>query len=294
MPFGLRFSRQAWPGWVIRAARFGRGIGLRLSEPLDYLVRVANGKRHFPPLRLRRYVGPLASFESSGAEFVAYLKLIAGLLPHESLLDIGCGCGLTALSLRDTLACGGRYLGLDIHEPSIEWCQRSIQRKHAEFEFEWIDVRNITYNPNGKYPAENYAFPVADESFDVALLKSVFTHMRPKEVDNYLREVARVLKPGGRCLVTFFLFDGSCFQDVAHRQSALSFQFGDAIWRYEYENSPDTAAAYSEQFVRDLLAKHRLALRQLFCGTWRGDRSGLSYQDLVFIEKPRTWNTNDG
>ena len=36
-------------------------------------------------------------------------------------------------------------------------------------------------------------------------LTSVFTHMLPPEVRHYLREVRRVLRPQGRCLMTFLL-----------------------------------------------------------------------------------------
>jgi ubiquinone/menaquinone biosynthesis C-methylase UbiE len=38
-------------------------------------------------------------------------------------------------------------------------------------------------------------------------MKSLFTHIRPAEVENYLREMARVLKPGGRCLAAFFMLN---------------------------------------------------------------------------------------
>ena len=62
-----------------------------ILEPMDLAGRALNGKRRYPPLRLRRYVGPLPSFESSAAEFVAYLKILAHLQPTERLLDVGCG-----------------------------------------------------------------------------------------------------------------------------------------------------------------------------------------------------------
>ena len=44
------------------------------SGRLDYAVRALNCKADLPPLHLRRYVGPLGSFESSGAEFMGYLR----------------------------------------------------------------------------------------------------------------------------------------------------------------------------------------------------------------------------
>lgn len=38
------------------------------------------------------------------------------------------------------------------------------------------------------------------------MLGSVFTHMQHRDVVRYAKEVARVLKPGGRCMVTYFLW----------------------------------------------------------------------------------------
>ena len=51
------------------------------------------------------------------------------------------------------------------------------------------------------------AFPCADNSFDLVFLTSVFTHMFAGDVENYLSEISRVLKPGGKCLITWFLLD---------------------------------------------------------------------------------------
>ena len=51
--------------------------------------------------------------------------------------------------------------------------------------------------------AEKLDFP--DATFDFVCATSVFTHMLPAGVANYLREIRRVLRPGGRCLATFFV-----------------------------------------------------------------------------------------
>lgn len=284
--------RQKLPGWIIRTARFARQASLRAFEPLDYLARIVNGKRDLPPFYLRRYVGPLSSFEASGSEFAAYLKLLARLAPHESLLDIGCGCGLVALNLRGYLSASGKYLGLDIHPPSIRWCRRTIQARYPHFRFERIDVRSPTYNPGGTHRAETYILPVGDASIDVVLLKSVFTHMRPAEVGNYLGEVGRVLKPGGRSLATFFLFDTDPTQEAKNGQTNLTFQFGDGVYRYEYKESQDSAIAHSRTLILDLLAAHGLALQRCLPGSWRDRHNGISYQDILLIEKRQHERSN--
>lgn len=262
-----------------------RGVYLSLT-PLDYLWRALNGKSDLPPLHLRRHVGPLRSFETSGAEFMAYLQLICKLQPRENVLDIGCGCGQMALHLLDFLDEQGSYVGVDIHGPSIKWCQRNIHRLHPNFEFHYLDVKSDAYNPHGRKEAENLRFTFADQAFDVILLKSVFTHMRPVEVENYLGEVARLLSKNGRCLATFFLLNEKQRELAQQGRNQLHFAYGDEIWRYVYQNSPESAVAYEESFILKLLEKNGLKLKQpVMHGSWSGRAERLSYQDMLLLEK---------
>lgn len=251
--------------------------------PFDYLSRVLNCKPDLPPLHLRRYVGPLRSFESSGAEFMGYLRKIARLRPDERVLDIGCGCGQVALHLKNYLDENGSYVGVDIHRPSINWCQKKIARRYKNFHFEHIDVRNLTYNPSGAQPAEAYGFPFADRSFDLILLKSVFTHMRPPDVSNYLNEVSRLLKGEGRCLATFFLLNDQQAALAKEGANDLAFNYGEGEWRYVHEHSPESAIAYDETFVMQLLEKYGLAIEKKIYGSWSGREDGLSYQDILLL-----------
>jgi ubiquinone/menaquinone biosynthesis C-methylase UbiE len=264
---------------TISLLRTIRNAGLVALGPVDYVARVVQGKRELPPLHLRRYVGPLRSFESSGAEFMGYLRSLAELRPSERVLDIGCGCGQMALHLKNYLDESGGYVGVDIHRPSISWCQQKIARRHKNFEFAHIDVRNLAYNPNAAQRAEAYQFPFADRSFDLILLKSVFTHMRPPEVSNYLSEVARLLKNDGRCLATFFLLN----EEQARLANDLAFNYGEGEWRYMHEHSPESAVAYDESFVMQLLEKYGLAVEKKIYGSWSGREDGLSYQDMLLL-----------
>ena len=264
---------------TIRLLRSIRNAGLVALGPVDYVVRALNCKADLPPLHLRRYVGPLGSFESSGAEFMGYLRSLASLRPDERVLDIGCGCGQMALHLKNYLDENGSYAGVDIHWPSINWCQRNIARRHKNFQFSHIDVRNLAYNPNAAQRAEAYVFPFADRSFDLILLKSVFTHMRPPEVSNYLSEVARLLKSDGRCLATFFLLN----DEQAALPNELAFNYGEGEWRYVHEHSPESAVAYDENFVMQLLEKYGLVVEKKIYGRWSGRDDGLSYQDILIL-----------
>jgi len=261
---------------AIRFLRSVRTLGLYMLDPVDYAARVINNQRHLPPFHLRREVGDPSIFQSSGAEWLSYARLLCDLQPHERVLDVGCGCGLMALSLEDYLSAEGSYTGIDVQAGAVKWCQAHIGRRRGNFNFVHLDHRSGRYNPRGE--SGSMRLPFEDSSFDLLLVKSVFTHLLREDVEAYAAEISRVLAPGGRCLASWFLLD----------DDSPNFPFGDAVCRYQSEQSPETAVAYAEPYVRALFARHRLEIREpIHRGTWSGRPGGLSRQDLTIIENPR-------
>ncbi len=258
----------------------------RIAAWADALYQRLYNKRHLPPWPLRFAVGSPADFEVTGAEFAAYLKLLCGLKSHHSLLDIGCGCGMMALQLQNYFSAEGSYQGMDIDRQAIAWCQAHISAQHPHFGFQHVDLHNPRYNPGGSTQAANYCFPQADASIDVILLKSVFTHMLPDDVQNYLDEIARLLKPGAICLATFFLLDKEQAALAQQGRSAWSFEYGDDNYCYHNPSLPEQAVAYRTNLVLDMAQRSGLELAApLYYGTWSGRSDGLSFQDILLLVK---------
>jgi SAM-dependent methyltransferase len=172
-----------------------RVLALRLVSPVDRLVLIVNGKHRFPPIYLRRQAGPLHAFERVAGEYAGYLATLAGLTSSSHVLDVGCGAGALALALDERLGVEGRYRGFDVDRPVIAWAQRHLSGKR--FEFRHHDYWNATYNPHGDRFA---AWPADDGWADIVVLKSIFTHLLPEDVEFYLAETSRVLAPNGTAL----------------------------------------------------------------------------------------------
>src|SRR5439155_26776504 len=135
-----------------------------------------------------------------GDRWVQTFIRLVGLQPHERVLDLGCGIGRMAVALTRYLDHRGSYEGLDIVEAGIKWCTKHVTPRFPSFRFQLADVFNSHYNPKGKFKPSEYRLPYQADDFDFVFLTSVFTHMFAPEVENYLSEVHRVLRPGGRCL----------------------------------------------------------------------------------------------
>ena len=243
-----------------------------------------------PPLSLiEEHSGgiDLQEFVTSGDTAVEdALKRRAGLLPSHRLLDIGCGCGKIARPLTGYLTGRGRYDGIDVTRTVIGWCSENY-KPFPNFQFHHADIRSKRYNPRGTVSAATYIFPFSDDEFDIVFLGSVFTHMLPDEVDHYVREIARVLKPGGTCLATFFLLNSTSSGNVSAGLTTPNFahRFGNVGCRIEVLDVPEAAIAYQEYIVREIYTRHRLSINAINYGEWGRGRFVPHWQDEVWSGK---------
>ncbi len=95
----------------------------------------------------------------------------------EAVLDAGCGLGYFLLKLQSS---GAQLHGMDVSPESVEYVKKHI-------------------TPNAKVGAvEDIPYP--DNTFDKVLFCEVIEHV--EDDAKVLREIRRVLKPGGRVVIT--------------------------------------------------------------------------------------------
>jgi ubiquinone/menaquinone biosynthesis C-methylase UbiE len=247
------------------------------------------GKRDtLTPPRWMNFVGD-GDFKVIGQEFFRYFVELGGLQPRDKVLEVGCGIGRMAVPLMDYLKDGGIYEGFDIVEHGIRWCKKKITPRAPHFQFHLADIYNHGYNPTGKHRAAYYRFPYEDETFDFVFLTSVFTHMLPRDMEHYLSEISRVLKSGGRCLVTFFLLNDDSNRHIQSGDSAIDFKHrmdGHPQNLIKDLFVPEAAVAYPEHYIKELYENNCLRITQSVCyGSWCGRQEFLSFQDIVVAMK---------
>jgi hypothetical protein len=116
----------------------------------------------------------------------------------------------------------------------------------------------------------------------------VFTHVLPQGMENYLGEITRVLKPRGRCLITYFVLTPESVRLMGGSASSLSFRYEASGCRLQEQDVPEAAVAYTESRIRELYASHDLHVTEpIRFGSWCGRENGLSYQDIIVARKGR-------
>lgn len=266
------------------------GTALKKIQDQYWLARFGRHAGLVPPLKLM-HDGPqsIKEFKENGAEFFRYYVELCGLRPDEKILDVGSGIGRKTWPLVDYLNEHGCYDGLELVKGAVEWCTEKYTSRYPNFRFRQIDVFNAHYNPDGKYRAAEYRFPFDDEEFDLVVLNSVFTHMLPAEVENYLREVARVLKPEGRSLISFFLLNDDSIKLVEQGKSMIVLPHEQAPVRMQSREKPEEAIGFEQEYVLELYERCGLEIKNpIHYGYWCGREEYLSCQDLIVAIKKRS------
>src|SRR5579875_2372078 len=137
---------------------------------------------YFVDSRLRYNATDEKAFWAGGEEALAALLGGLGVTipPGQVVLDIGCGLGrLTRPLAREA----ERVIALDI---SAEMLDRARELNPDLANVEWVHGDGVSLQP------------VGDSSVDVCVSHVVFRHIPDPQITlGYIREMGRVLKPGG-------------------------------------------------------------------------------------------------
>ncbi len=115
---------------------------------------------------------------------------LAALKPGETVLDLGSGAGLDVFLAAQRVGPGGRAIGVDMTPEMLEKA-----RRNAVTFRERTGLDNVAF-----HQGQIEALPLPDASVDVVLSNCVL-NLSPDQATVW-KEIARVLKPGGRVSIS--------------------------------------------------------------------------------------------
>lgn len=155
---------------------------------------------------------------------------LAHLMPGESVLDIGCGTGTTAIEAKRIVGPGGIVAGIDASQEMIRRARKKALRSNREVEFAQAYVESL---------------PFFDAQFDVVVSTLMLHHLSRQVRQQCAAEIRRILKPGGRVLAVDFTTAPGTKGIVAHfhRHGHISFDELVNMFRDAGMNTVESGAA---------------------------------------------------
>ncbi len=111
------------------------------------------------------------------------ILVYAEILPHETVIDIGCGTGLLAFKALELQDCKGKVIFSDKFQDCLDDCKRILDEAGVTQGYEML-----------LSPCEHIALP--ESSVHKSLMRSVLVHIVNKQPA--ISEIYRILKPGGK------------------------------------------------------------------------------------------------
>lgn len=246
-------------------------------------------KELIPDLQIRKWVGPFDDKElyfNMGEEQSKKIIDWLSIEPEHKILDIGCGCGRIAIHFLNYLNEQGQYTGVDNHKELIGYCKDNISEKRGNFQFHHIDVFNGIYNKDGSLKAQEVSLPAENESVDIVIMWSVFTHMYFNDIEPYLKEIYRTLKKGRRFIASLNLYNeficnqinmGKAYLDIKYRIDENSYSLSAEV--------PEAGFAHDEERIKEIYWKNGFMIKEIKYGVWPCKELTGEFHDCIIAEK---------
>ncbi len=154
----------------------------------------------------------------------------------ETLLDLGSGAGLNAFLAAPRVGPTGRVIGVDMTPSMIAKARANASRMTLP----WVEFRE------GRLEA----LPVEDDSVDAVTSNCVINLVPDKE--SVFKEVARVLRPGGRLVVSDIILDAPLTESVAKDVYAYVGCISGAALRADYFALVERVGLGKAEILRDV------------------------------------------
>ena len=120
-----------------------------------------------------------------------------GATSASRVLEVGCGDGALSGLIYKSFGC--ELTGLEPSADGIRYCQEMFDKYHFQGNFAI---------------SEGYSFQSPDNHYDFVVLADVIEHLQ--HPDRMLDEIKRVLRPGGKAIITTPIRTSECPEDKMH------------------------------------------------------------------------------
>ena len=160
---------------------------------------------------------------------------LASLRAGETVLDLGSGAGFDCFLAAERVGHSGKVIGVDMTPEMIQKARENARKgNHENVEFRLGEIEHL---------------PAANDSVDVVISNCVINLSAAK--DKAFAEACRVLKPGGRAMISDIVLAGDLPESVAQSLAAYAGCIAGAIRKEEYLRLMEAAGFQDVQVVQE-------------------------------------------
>ncbi len=142
---------------------------------------------------------------------------LADLKKGETVLDLGAGAGIDVFLAANKVGSEGHVIGIDMSEEMVKRANETAKNRYKNVEFRLGEIENL---------------PLEDNSVDV-IISNCIINLSPDKLRTY-QEAYRVLRPGGRILISDLVTEGELPEDIRKNFEAWAGCIAGALEKKEY------------------------------------------------------------